>query len=666
MSLDEFEEFNVITNSKTQEQLIYFKLNVDNTLSDVAYNYDFIDRVKNKCNYFKGILDKNFKIETVHDLSKFKHSNFDFILDFLSNSIKEEKEEGEEKEIKEGKETKETKEIKEEKEEKEGKIQKIQKSELYNYKFNFKPENYPSLNKRLDLTDLYNLAIYLGIQDDNFINYLNFDTHTRFFNNLSELDQDLVSKEKTLRTILFSNEDTDYRSFDNLYEINNIITKLNIKDYNYKDNSYIKHNQIIVKNSLYYCLQKRSNISNDYTINEGIRSSIISSKKIDLTDLPSFLNINLRQRDTFRNYLLLLLQNFSYDNYVIAGGFASKSFSSGYNSDNNSRNIKDFDIFFTTKDPSAATISIKEIYANIKSTFDEAATIFITRTTNVINFVVTFTDNISVVGRTFFQVINIQIILRLYNSIAQVISGFDIDSCCVAYNGKNLFAMPRFVRSIIFEYNLTDPERQSQNYSQRLYKYANRGFDIAMPGFVYSGITCNFLEPYYKYAGLAKILAYYKNPIGLKNIKPHISNNYSDYEYGDYVLDQFGLFRNLVKIAYKNGLPKKSEGTILDYPTIAATINPDYFDIVRSKLDEDSIVIVTDFLNSNNIKVPILASYNLEYILGEVKEVDDPVTKIFHSSVTSEVIFKTKNVGTQLTNSFNPVDEPWWDDLYLN
>jgi hypothetical protein len=43
---------------------------------------------------------------------------------------------------------------------------------------------------------------------------------------------------------------------------------------------------------------------------------------------------------------------------------------------------------------------------------------------------------------------DIQVVLRLYHDPAEVLLGFDIDSCCVGYNGTHVYCLPRWQRAI--------------------------------------------------------------------------------------------------------------------------------------------------------------------------------------------------------------------------
>ena len=44
---------------------------------------------------------------------------------------------------------------------------------------------------------------------------------------------------------------------------------------------------------------------------------------------------------------------------------------------------------------------------------------------------------------------HVQIVLRLYKNISEILTGFDVDCSCVAYDGSMVWATPRAVASYI-------------------------------------------------------------------------------------------------------------------------------------------------------------------------------------------------------------------------
>jgi hypothetical protein len=135
---------------------------------------------------------------------------------------------------------------------------------------------------------------------------------------------------------------------------------------------------------------------------------------------------------------------------------------------------------------------------------------------------------------------HVQIILRLYKSPLEILLGFDLDSCCVGYDGTHLWAMERFRRAMTKRYNLVNVSRRSFTYEQRLHKYSKRGFAVAVPGLDLSRIN----QQLFSYSpsdvqGLAKLIIYdynmktgrsnYRRPRSRKQVSPEEEEDGSDY-----------------------------------------------------------------------------------------------------------------------------------------
>jgi hypothetical protein len=102
-----------------------------------------------------------------------------------------------------------------------------------------------------------------------------------------------------------------------------------------------------------------------------------------------------------------------------------------------------------------------------------------------------------------------QIILRLYKSPAEILMGFDVDSCCVGYDGRDVFVLPRARRALTKRYNLVDLSRRSLTYETRLYKYAKRGFAVAVPGLLRHLVDPEvYLRRPWQVKGLAKLVLF--------------------------------------------------------------------------------------------------------------------------------------------------------------
>jgi len=87
---------------------------------------------------------------------------------------------------------------------------------------------------------------------------------------------------------------------------------------------------------------------------------------------------------------------------------------------------------------------------------------------------------VTIVGQFPFK--HVQIVLRLYQSPAECLLGFDVDSCTLGFDRERVWASWRAIRAIAFRTNLVDMSRRSPSYEFRLAKYAKRGFTVLFPG----------------------------------------------------------------------------------------------------------------------------------------------------------------------------------------
>lgn len=72
----------------------------------------------------------------------------------------------------------------------------------------------------------------------------------------------------------------------------------------------------------------------------------------------------------------------------------------------------------------------------------------------------------------------VQFVTRIYRSPAEVLTGFDLDSCSVGFDGEKLMCTTRFARSLATRCNYVDLTRRSLTYEYRLWKYSRRGFAV--------------------------------------------------------------------------------------------------------------------------------------------------------------------------------------------
>jgi hypothetical protein len=147
-----------------------------------------------------------------------------------------------------------------------------------------------------------------------------------------------------------------------------------------------------------------------------------------------------------------------FDNILVAGGSISSIMFD--------TNVSDFDIFVYGLGRDEATRRVYMLIQEFTKLGQDIKIINSPRCTTI------------KVGDMKFQVIH-----RLYNSIAEILYGFDISSCAVGFNGRDIYFTELAKFSFEYMCNVIDLTRRSTTYEQRLIKYLRRGFSIIMPDF---------------------------------------------------------------------------------------------------------------------------------------------------------------------------------------
>jgi len=158
-----------------------------------------------------------------------------------------------------------------------------------------------------------------------------------------------------------------------------------------------------------------------------------------------------------------LLTYINWNNIVVAGGALVNIITK------NKDKLSDVDLFVYGLDLESAKNKIDHVINSIKmKAHDMKYETRIYMNSNVINIYVFDTK----------KLLQIQVILRLYNTLSHVLAGFDVDCCCVAYNSKDLLVTQRGLYALKYRVNLASLTRRSPSYENRLIKYSFRGFDV--------------------------------------------------------------------------------------------------------------------------------------------------------------------------------------------
>lgn len=157
------------------------------------------------------------------------------------------------------------------------------------------------------------------------------------------------------------------------------------------------------------------------------------------------------------------------------------------------------DLFIYGLNQEQAIEKIREIEASVRDAILSETTVV--RTKNAITIV------------SEYPVRHVQIVLRLYKSVSEILTGFDVDCACVAYDGNQVWAAPRALAAFATQMNTIDLTRRSPSYENRLSKYAHRGFEVYWPLLDRSRIDPTIFErAFNRVLGLARLLVLEKLP----------------------------------------------------------------------------------------------------------------------------------------------------------
>lgn len=123
---------------------------------------------------------------------------------------------------------------------------------------------------------------------------------------------------------------------------------------------------------------------------------------------------------------------------------------------------------------------------------------------------------------------SIQIIRRLYSCPQEIITGFDVDCCCILTNmDGQIWVTERGYYSIANGYNVLNFERMSPSYEYRLLKYNNRCAAIWIPFMDYFKNNAIFdVNAFKKESGSTVIMKYLSNAIHMEYIEKKSSDDY--------------------------------------------------------------------------------------------------------------------------------------------
>ena len=164
-------------------------------------------------------------------------------------------------------------------------------------------------------------------------------------------------------------------------------------------------------------------------------------------------------------------------NVCVAGGAAALPFAEAY------MRAGDVDIFiWGISDCTLLWKKVDEVARKIRTAFmgaggGGAVTIAERLTPGLVTFTVRYGPRDGRPATTH----KVQIILRAFIDIPNILYGFDVPSCCVAYDGAVAVMTYLAAWSHAWRANIVNPNYRSLTYEARLEKYHNRGYALVLP-----------------------------------------------------------------------------------------------------------------------------------------------------------------------------------------
>ncbi|KAM0715936.1 hypothetical protein Q7P37_008450 [Cladosporium fusiforme] len=326
----------------------------------------------------------------------------------------------------------------------------------------------------------------------------------------------------------------------------------------------------------------------------------------------------------------------------------------------------DVDLFLYDLTEEQAVEKIKQIEKNVRDALlVETTTI---RTKNTITIV------------SQYPVRHVQIVLRIYKSITEILTGFDVDCSCGAYDGKQVWASPRAIAAYMTQTNTLDLTRRSPSYENRLSKYRHRGFEVRFPELDRSRIDPTIYErSFSRTQGLARLLILERLP---KSSEREAYIDQRRKEQGRPAADRSRMRQHFsrgdIKSKWEDEVAEWVEADeVSNYHTFTVPYGPNYH---ARKIEK--LVYTKDLLLNAEWNKPKDREVNLHRhpaffgsvdevindccghcptpITIEEEEVAEQESKIY---VAGTVAFMKDDCGRQAIGSFNPLSPDEYTDM---
>lgn len=276
---------------------------------------------------------------------------------------------------------------------------------------------------------------------------------------------------------------------------------------------------------------------------------------------------------------------------------------------------------------------------------------------------------------------HVQIVLRIYRSISEILTGFDVDCSCAAYDGNQVYASPRALAAYMTQVNTIDLTRRSPSYENRLSKYSRRGFEVYWPLLDRSRIDPTLFERSFgRTLGLARLLVLEKLP---KNTDREAYVDQRRAERGRPTINRWSArkLKGNMKDEHDDEVAEWVEtDEVSDYHTFTIPYGPKYHARKIERLLYAKDLLLNAEWNRPKDRDTALHRHPAFFgyaddVIGdccghcpkpaspEEQEVADAESKIY---VSGDLTFIKDDPGRQAIGSFNPLtDDDWTEMAYV-
>ncbi|KAI1119584.1 ankyrin repeat protein [Nemania sp. NC0429] len=273
---------------------------------------------------------------------------------------------------------------------------------------------------------------------------------------------------------------------------------------------------------------------------------------------------------------------------------------------------------------------------------------------------------------------HIQIVLRVYKSISEILTGFDIDCSGAAYDGKQVYTTPRALASYITQVNPIDLSRRSPSYENRLSKYSHRNFEVYWPELDRSRVDPTIFErSFQRTLGLARLLVLERLPTTNareqylrkrreERGRPELANRF-----------QYRLYGNIKDIHEDEVADWVDEDEVSNYHTFTVPYGEKFHAKKIEKLCYTKDLLLNAEWNQPEEREVYLHRHpaffgRVEDVLGdccgtcpkpntpEEIEIAEKESEIY---VSGNATFRIDDPGRQQIGSFNPLTEDDWTEM---